>query len=106
MAVLYDRPASGLSYGWIAWLFEQKLKLPFTPLRSRAVDRGDLRMYETIVLPNGSAEDYSALSENFWKRLDAWLRTGGTLITIGGASAHIASKGKEWTTPDCEGPGR
>jgi len=98
VAVLYDRPASGLSYGWIAWLFEQKLKLPFTPLRSRAIERGDLRKYETIILPNGSAEDYAALSEDFWKRMDAWLRTGGTLITIGGASAHLASKGKDWTT--------
>ncbi|HEY3412867.1 MAG TPA: M14 family metallopeptidase [Armatimonadota bacterium] len=99
VAVLYAEPTSTLSYGWMAHLFEQRLDLPFTPVRAHRLKDADLRKYDVIVLPDGRKEGYAAhLDDDLWKNLHDWVRQGGTLIAIGGAAACIAGKGKDWTT--------
>ena len=99
VAVLYAEPASTLSYGWMAHLFEQRLELPFTPIRVARLKEADLRKYDVIVLPDGKKEGYAShLDEDLWRSLREWVRQGGTLIALGGAVACIAGKGKDWTT--------
>lgn len=99
VAVLFAEPTSSLSYGWIAYLFEQRLELPFTPLRIETLKDTDIRKYDVIVLPNGRKEAYAgALNDDACKGLHEWVRQGGTLVGLGGAAAHIVGKGKEWTT--------
>lgn len=99
VAVLFAEPTSTLSYGWMAHLFEQRLELPFTPMRARRLKEADLRQYDVIVLPDGRKDSYAShLDEDTWKRLNEWVRQGGSLIALGGAAACVAGKGKEWTT--------
>lgn len=99
VAVLFAEPTSSLSYGWIAHLFEQRLNLPFTPIRLETLRDTDLRKYDVVVLPHGRKEAYgAAFSEEAWTGLREWVRQGGTLITLGGASACVTGKGKDWTT--------
>jgi hypothetical protein len=99
LAVLFAEPTSPLSYGWIAHLFEQRLDLPFTPLRVDTLKEADLRKYDVIVLPDGRNEAYGgALNDDAWAALREWARQGGTLVALGGAAACIAGKGKDWTT--------
>jgi len=99
VAVLYGEPASPLSYGWIAWLLEQRLPLDFTPIRAATLKQADLRLYDVIVLPNGDSDAYGAhLGDGLWTSLREWVRQGGTLVALRGAAKHIAGKGKDWTT--------
>jgi hypothetical protein len=88
-AVLYDQPASTLSFGWLAYLLEQRAAFGFTALRRPMLADGDLRDYNVIVLPDGS--DYPRyLDEAALRRLKAWVESGGVLIALRGAAAFLA----------------
>lgn len=99
IAVLYDVPASSLSYGWIAYLFEQRYGLEFSAIRLDILTDGELNDYNVIVFPNGSADTYRTdLGEGGLKRLKTWVQNGGTLVLIKGAAAFGAHDDVQFTT--------
>jgi hypothetical protein len=99
IAVLYDAPASTLSYGWLAYLLEQRYKVKFTPVRDGVLRDADLKDYNVIVLPGGSPHVYARFfGESEAKRLKDWVNNGGTLITFKGATAWAARKEIALTT--------
>jgi putative intracellular protease/amidase len=98
VAVLYGEPCSSLSYGWMAHLFEQRLRYPFTPVWTRMVGDVDLRRYDVLVIPGGKAAEWTAALGDSLGRLKAWVEQGGTLIAIGGAAQALAKKGRDWTS--------
>ncbi len=99
IAVLYDAPASTLSYGWLAYLLEQRYNVKFTPVRDSVLRDADLKDYNVIVLPGGSPQVYARFfRESEAKRLKDWVNNGGTLITFKGATAWAARKEIALTT--------
>jgi len=99
IAVLYDAPASTLSYGWLAYLLEQRYQVKFTPVRESVLRDADLKDYNVIVLPGGSPQVYARFfGESEAKRLKEWVNNGGTLITFKGATAWAARKEIALTT--------
>lgn len=105
IAMLYDRPTSTLSCGWMIYTLEQVYRMPFTAMRwekiaSAPTGRGaDLSDYNVFVLPDGDVDHYErCLGEKEIKRLQEWVAAGGTLVAIGGAAAHLARAEHNLTT--------
>ncbi|MFQ6042290.1 MAG: M14 family zinc carboxypeptidase [Candidatus Poribacteria bacterium] len=99
VVLLYNTPASTLSYGWIAYLFEQEYGLEFTAVTHSFLRSGDLNDYNVIILPSGSGGDYDRfISKDGVNRLKQWVSDGGTLIALKGASAFLAREEFGMTT--------
>jgi hypothetical protein len=91
VAMLYDVPASPLSYGWSAYLFEGRYGLPFTAIRWGVLASGDIRDYHVIVLPDGPKREYQRyFNDDFVRRIRGWVAAGGTLVAVKGAAAFLA----------------
>ncbi len=88
IAVLYDWPVASLSFGWIAFLLEQRYRIPFTALRRDRLLAAEFREYDVLVLPHGT--DYpKALGAEHDEWLKAWTHAGGVLVGIGKGAAHL-----------------
>ena len=87
IALLYDSPASTLSYGWMAYLFEQRYGLEFSAVRLNVLRDSELSDYNVIILPDGGSGEYRRhLDDEAVNRLKTWVRNGGTLVLIKGAA--------------------
>ena len=96
LAILTDTPVSPTDYGALWYLFEQRLKLPFTPLRVENLRSVDLDLYNVLILPGdfGTGRGYPrTINKVVTKRLDDWVKRGGVLIALRGG-AVFASKQK------------
>lgn len=99
VAVLYDVPASSISYGLLAYLFEQEYGVDFTAVRYGVLTGGDLSDYNVIILPDGSEGEYNKfIGESGMKRLKTWAENGGVLLALRGAAAFAARKEMGLTT--------
>jgi hypothetical protein len=100
IAVLTDTPVSSTDYGALWYLFEQRLELPFTPLRTENLGQVDLSNYNVLILPadSGDGRGYSrALDKGLTAKISEWVRNGGVLIAIRGGAVW-ASKPKSGLT--------
>jgi predicted secreted protein len=81
-------------------LFEQRLDLPFTPLRTETLREVDLATYNVLILPSdyGDGRGYSrALDKGTAAKISDWVRGGGVLIGIRGGAVW-ATKPKSGLT--------
>jgi hypothetical protein len=100
IAILTDTPVSSTDYGALWYLFEQRLELPFTPLRTENLGQVDLSAYNVLILPadSGDGKGYSrALDKALTSKISEWVRNGGVLIAIRGGAVW-ASKAKSGLT--------
>jgi hypothetical protein len=91
IAIVGDEGISQTDYGAIWWSFEQRYGIRFTPVSLGYLGGGDLSKFNVILIPDASP---GALADRLDKdkvdRLRGWVRSGGTLITMGGATAWAA----------------
>ena len=87
----WDAPTSSLSAGWARFSLERRFNQRVTTMRVSTMPRATLANYDVIVLPAGTYG--TALNETMRDRLREWMRTGGTLVTLGEASRWAASAG-------------
>lgn len=82
---------SGNSFGFTWYTFDQRIKYPVTN-----VDVGSLLSaldeFNVIVIPSAGAALNSSLGESGRSRLGEWVRNGGALITLDGATAWLAGE--------------
>ncbi|WP_405606051.1 M14 family metallopeptidase [Polaribacter sp. Asnod1-A03] len=90
VALLSGEGTSSLSFGEIWHFFEQELKYPLTVINSDYFSRTDFSSYDVIIIPNGRYS--SVLDKSTLDKLTTFTRSGGTLITIGGALSSFADK--------------
>jgi hypothetical protein len=91
VGILGDDGVSQTSYGALWWTFERRYGIDFLPLTYAYLSGGDLSELNVIVLPDASAGALNGrLGKSGADRLREWVRTGGTLITMGGSSAWAA----------------
>ena len=69
---------STLNFGEIWYFFEQELKQPVDVLEKATLSRIDFDDYDVIVLPSGGYSEF--VSEDGFKKIDAWIKKGGKLI--------------------------
>ena len=91
VAVLSDEGVSQTSYGALWWNFERRYGVTFTPVSYGYLTGSDLSKLNVIILPSASPGVLSSrLGKDGAARLRDWVRGGGTLIAMGGASAWAA----------------
>lgn len=90
IAIIADDGISQPSFGAIWWTLERRYRIPFTPLTWNRMS-GDLSRFDVIIVPSGSGGTISArLGSGGTDRLRAWVRGGGTLVTMSGSTAWAA----------------
>ncbi len=84
---------SGNSFGFAWFAFDQRIRYPVTSVEATAVTGGVLDLLDVLVVPSGSAGGLDrGLGELGRERLAAWVRGGGTLITLEGATGWVATE--------------
>jgi hypothetical protein len=80
-------------------VLEQRYGIPFTPVAARWLGFGDISRFNVIIIPDASSGTLNRLlGKEGADRLREWVRTGGTLITMGGASAWAARENVNLTS--------
>lgn len=90
VALAYNTPTFSNSVGWTRYLIEQRYGYPVTTLRTEQLGGMNLSQYNVLILPEGSRGGYTQMLNP--ARLREWIAGGGTLITIGEASAWLADE--------------
>ena len=101
---LVGGPGSGAtSYGMLWHTLDVDTPIPHTTLALDSLRTIDLSRYNVLVFPDG---DYSErLRKREIERLQVWLRNGGTIVAVKGASGLFRSKDaemsklKNWNDP-------
>ncbi len=91
VALVGDEGISQPAYGATWYVLEQRYGMRFTPVSSRFVGSGDLSRFNVIIIPDGSPGALNrVIGKSGADHLREWVRGGGTLVTMGGASAWAA----------------
>jgi len=99
IAILGDEEVSQTAYGALWWSLEKRYGISFTPIYTRVLSGGDLSKFNVIIMPDGSAGALSGrVGKDGAEHLKAWVRAGGTLITMGGSTAWAAREDVDLTS--------
>ncbi len=91
VGLLGGPPIGGNSFGFAWFAFEQRLGYPATPIDVPGMLAGALEELDVLVIPSVSGAGLDrVLGDQGRERLTSWVRAGGTLITIDGATAWLA----------------
>ena len=91
VALIGGPPVSGNSFGFAWFTFDQRLRYPVTTVDAGRLVRSDLSGFDVIVLPSLDPEAFARLLGDGGRgRLTDWVRAGGTLVTMEGATAWLA----------------
>ncbi|HTH38587.1 MAG TPA: M14 family zinc carboxypeptidase [Pyrinomonadaceae bacterium] len=92
IAITADEGVDQESYGSIWWTLEQK-GVTFAPMTIANIRGGGLRNYNVLILPDGSPATYfRSFGTAGVAALKDWVSSGGTIITVRGASVFAALK--------------
>ena len=93
IAIIAGPGVSGQSAGYAWYALDQRLGYPSTILDPTAVSGAALDEFNVIVLPSvQSALFERMLGDGGRDRLTAWVRAGGTLVTLEAATAWVATE--------------
>ena len=79
------------SFGYAWYQFDQRMRLPVTSIAASALGSPAIDEFTVIVLPSTSGLD-AVLNEAGRARLATWVKNGGVLVTLDGATAWVASE--------------
>ncbi len=91
IAVVADEGVSQTAYGAIWYGLERRYGVKFTPIGFNYLGGGDIGKFTSIVFPSGSYG--SRITKDGVERIKTWVRNGGTLVTMGNATAWAADEG-------------
>ncbi|MGH7559582.1 MAG: M14 family metallopeptidase [Gemmatimonadales bacterium] len=93
VALLGGDPVSGNSFGFAWYAFDQRLRYPVTPIGVDALGGDVLRGFDVLVVPSaGAAALDRVLGDAGRAQLTAWVRAGGVLVTLDGATGWLATE--------------
>ncbi len=88
----WNEPTHSYSAGATRYVLERQYGVPVTAVRTGDLNRIELDKYTALVLPNGW--NYGEImGEAGVKRVADWVRRGGTLVTIQGATRWLTGSG-------------
>lgn len=92
VAIAADEGVTQESYGGIWWTFD-RFGVKFTPMTIGAIRGGGLKDYNVLIIPEGSAGRYmSSFGSGGVSALKEFAASGGTIVTLSGASVFAALK--------------
>ncbi|MFL5618174.1 MAG: hypothetical protein ACJ79A_07255, partial [Gemmatimonadaceae bacterium] len=94
IAVIADEGVSQTAYGAIWYSLERRYGVRFTPIGIGELEH-DLSKFTVILFPSGR---YTRVSKDALDRIKTWVRAGGTLVTMGSATAWAAEEGVALTS--------
>jgi hypothetical protein len=93
VALVGGQPVSGQSFGFAWFAFDQRLHYPVVTVNAASLGGLDLKNFDVIVVPSVGAGAFDrVLGEGGRERLVAWVKDGGTLITLDGATSWLAEE--------------
>jgi hypothetical protein len=93
IALLGGAPVNGTPFGFAWYALDQRIGYPTSMIDANYIAGGDLSQYTTIVMPSVQAGALDRLlGDGGRQRLVEWVRNGGVLITMEGASAWVAQE--------------
>ncbi|HEV2131396.1 MAG TPA: hypothetical protein VGR27_09860, partial [Longimicrobiaceae bacterium] len=93
VALLGGSPINGNSFGFAWFAFDQRLRYPVTPVSVSSLTGAALDDFNVLVVPSTSAGALEReLGDAGRERIAAWVRSGGTLITLDAATGWLASE--------------
>jgi hypothetical protein len=96
VAIASQYPISTTSFGAVWHLLDDRIGLRCSPINVQNLGSTDLRAYNVLILPDaGSAGALKAVLGDALEPLQAWIRSGGTLIAWGDSAAVLASEEME-----------
>lgn len=95
VALLSNSPVSSDQFGHLWHTLDRELGLPVSLLDAQDLGGYDLRRYNVLVLP--PAGGLGSVLEDVREDLAAWVRSGGTLIAVGGSAAALCNEKLELT---------
>ena len=88
IAILSHSGFSSYDVGVTWWSLDHHLGIRHSQVDASLVGYGDLRRYNTIIMPSG----YAGLSSGEMRSISDWVRQGGTLIAHNSSSRYLASE--------------
>lgn len=89
-----DSSSAYESEGWMRWLFDKQWRVPYRSVTSDRIGNHALRGLDVLIAPNGYAPDaFKLLGRDGRKKLKHWVRDGGRLVTMEGATEVAARMG-------------
>lgn len=87
IAILAEDPIEGYSFGWAWFTLDREYDIPTAVIRTRSVAGTPLDRFDVLIVPATSADSLRAtLGDDGVIRLRHWVRDGGTLVTLAGAT--------------------
>lgn len=86
VALVGGQGISGNSFGFTWYTFDQRMHLPVTNIDAAALGTAGIDEFNVMVLPSGTLEQSVA------DRLAGWVKRGGVLITLDGATNWVAGE--------------
>ena len=99
--LVYDTPGQSYSVGWARYVLERRYGQRTTLVRASSLGRARLADFDVIVFPSGNYG--GAAGGGFADRLEAWMRDGGTMITMAESSRWASRAGLLATTTERRG---
>jgi hypothetical protein len=93
VALLGGDPVGGNSFGFAWYAFDQRLRYPVTAIGADALSGSALGEFDVLVIPGASAAGLDrVLGDAGRAQLAAWVRAGGVLVTLEGATGWLATE--------------
>jgi len=93
VALVGGPPVQGNSFGFAWYALEQRLGYPATPVAATAIGAAVLENFDVLVVPSVNAGAFdNTLGESGRSTLAGWVRGGGVLVTVDGASGWLAGE--------------
>lgn len=87
IALVAEDPVSAYSFGFAWFTLERQYQVPVTVLRAGSLATTPLGRFDVLVLPDLNPGAFARMvGEEGLERIRRWVRDGGTLVTIGGAT--------------------
>jgi hypothetical protein len=92
VALVGGSPVQGNSFGFAWYAFDQRIGYPVTTVAAPNL-AGLLSNFDVVVIPSvGAGALDNVLGESGRNALGAWVRSGGVLVTLEGATAWLAGE--------------
>ncbi|MCH7720034.1 MAG: hypothetical protein IH988_03465, partial [Planctomycetes bacterium] len=96
VAIASQWPIATTSFGAVWHLLDDRLGMRCSPINVQALERGDLRKYNVLILPHSRGLS-RALGDGEISRLKTWVQSGGTLIALSSAATLFADEKRDFS---------
>jgi hypothetical protein len=92
VALVGGSPVNGNSFGFAWYAFDQRIGYPVTTFAASSINAAMLANFNVLVLPSAGGGLDNTLGDGGRAALASWVRAGGVLVTLDGATAWLAGE--------------